>query len=104
MRKHSNPKYTFQQMARLEPRLADLESMIRQHAEANRGARPYCANTAWYSDRSGDRDGAFKEQMLVLAGFHGHCKELRTMEAYEVAYEHLYSLLPDCQHDGLCGG
>ena len=29
---------------------------------------------------------------------------LRGSEAYDVAYEHLYELLPDCRHEGVCRG
>ena len=27
---------------------------------------------------------------------------LRTEEAYDIAYDHLYSVLPDCRHEGPC--
>jgi len=41
--------------------------------------------------------------MLRLVGFHAGNPKLRTMDDYDLAYRHLYGLLPDCNHAGpLC--
>jgi hypothetical protein len=31
-------------------------------------------------------------------------KMLRGSDAYDTAYDHLYELLPDCEHEGMCRG
>jgi hypothetical protein len=61
----------------------------------------FCANVHWYGT-----DG-FKSRMRKLVGFErkGGPQRLRTMAAYDLAYDTLYGSLPDCQHDtGLCWG
>jgi hypothetical protein len=83
----SNEKW--EQLKTLEPELAALEQEIRQvQAEPN-----FCANRSWYRD--------FKPRLRKLVGRHSGCSGyLGGPEAYGVAYDHLYNLLPNCSHQG----
>jgi hypothetical protein len=87
---------TFEKLTELEPRLARLEADILEHTTRYRGTARYCANRHWYGWRG---QPGFKTRMLYLVGFHADNPALRTMRAYDVAYHHLYYLLPDCDHD-----
>lgn len=78
-----------------EPRLAQLEEAIRLVRPGARRWRKtktseFCANWVWYS--------YFKPQLVRLVGWSAAKPEIRTEEAYDVAYDYLYSLLPDCKH------
>jgi hypothetical protein len=41
--------------------------------------------------------------MMTLVGWSAANPKLRSEEAYDVAYDTLYELLPDCNHEGWCG-
>ena len=86
---------TFAQLVRLEPRLKTLEADIRRVRD-DRRKRAFCANHVWYGP-----DG-FKGRLLQLVGWHAANERLRSPEVYDLAYEHLYNLLPDCRNC-LCG-
>lgn len=86
----------FKQLAQLEPRLAAIETAIRQLRDDRRN-RSFCANAHWYGP-----DG-FKARLSQLVGWNAAVNTpLRSPEAYDVAYEHLYGLLPGCRNC-LCG-
>ena len=55
------------------------------------GGPSFCANDVWY------RPGSFKSRLVRLAGWWAEKPELRTSEAYDVAYDELYQQLPDCR-------
>jgi len=86
----------WKRMVELEPRLAKLEMAIRGVTSDD----GFCANSLWYG-YNGNNDGGFRTQMSRLVGWAAECSALRTMAAYDTAYEYLYALLPDCSHDGL---
>ncbi len=82
---------TFSEMAKIEPRLQALYNEVQQ-VKAKKKA--FCANRVWYK--------YFKPQLILLAGWNAKNPQLRTTEAYDVAYQAIYELLPDCQNC-LCG-
>lgn len=94
----SPPAVTWEDLIALEPRLEQLERDIRYHASQHRVDR-YCANRHWY----GYLGLGFKDRLCVLVGWEARGMTLRSSEAYDVAYDHLYALLPDCRHErGIC--
>lgn len=93
-------RLTFDELAKLEPRLKTLEddiSAIKDDGESE----SFCANNRWYG-YFGHRN--MKATLVQLVGWEARGKhgELRTMDAYSTAYEHLYELLPDCRDCGCC--
>jgi hypothetical protein len=88
------PKVTWKWLTAEEPALLRLEKDIR--AVRDDGGPSFCANRQWY----GRRDDGFKGRVYYLAGFSARNRNLRTMEAYDVALKHLYALLPDCRNCG----
>jgi hypothetical protein len=85
------PQSAFKKLVKLEPRLAQLEQDIIEHTAQHRDTKCYCANQCWYVEPG------FKERMSCLVGFSAPNSALRTMHAYDLAYDHLYNLLPDCR-------
>jgi hypothetical protein len=81
---------SFEELCRLEPALAFLESRIR--SERQRKAESYCANQHWIR--------YFKPELTILVGWFSKHPEpqVRSQEAYDAAYQHLYQLLPDCRN------
>jgi hypothetical protein len=98
----TNPDNAHLTYAELEARDERLVT-LRRRVEAVR--RPaigrFCAHAHWY----GRRDSGFKGELCGIVGWDSANPDaaLRTTEAYDVAYHHLYDLLPDCRHDGMCG-
>lgn len=78
-------------LAEAVPELAQLE----REARAVRSFPGFCANAVWY----GYRGGGFKDAVLRLVGWgaEGQPAWLKTRQAYDLAYDHLYQLLPDCR-------
>jgi hypothetical protein len=94
-------KPSWSEIIRAEPRLRRLYADVR--AIKDDKSRPsFCANGAWYGYCDTPRP-TLKQRMFYLVGFHAAKPELRTMAAYDVAYNKLYSALPDCR-DCLCLG
>lgn len=87
---HSNNQaLTFDALAALEPRLQTLADLARCW-----GAGPtYCELAAWR---------LLKGEVAVLVGMYAERDELRSSDAYDIAYRHIYGLLPFCQHTGVC--
>jgi hypothetical protein len=98
---------TWDRLVALEPALKGLALRVRAERDRVHPDQPYCANAAWYGY---DADGrGIRTEMSDLVGMWRtvwtpaeRC-DLFTSEAYDVAYRHLYSLLPDCTHGGMCG-
>lgn len=85
---------TFAALAKAIPALAELE----REARAIRSYPGFCANEVWYRV-GGDRPhlGGFKGAMSKLVGWEARGPAwVLTGEAYDVAYLHLYALLPGC--------
>jgi len=113
-------RHEFDLLVAVEPGLADLEAVARN-------AHGKCANAVWYGrikprllslvgwERGVDLQptaypgiGPWRSVSLSEIGEGIQTFEskgpavLRTMRAYDVAYDFLYSLLPDCDHEGWC--
>lgn len=86
------PRPTFADLTRLEPRLRDLASSARALARVEARKWKYaCGNRVFYA--------AVKPRLVYLVGFLRADKHpvLGSRDAYDVAYEHLYHLMPDCK-------
>lgn len=89
-------KLTWGKLTKLEPELIMLETMIKREAPTrdDEGERYFCANNVWYEK--------YKPILLRLIGKYREDKlkyndpYLKTSNAYDTAYTHLYNLLPDC--------
>jgi hypothetical protein len=78
----------FAELCQAEPRLAELERDIRSVKDTG---KEFCANEHWYVSPG------FRARLYHLAGWHAEKPELRTSQAYDIAYDHLYALLPNCR-------
>lgn len=56
-------------------------------------AEHFCANNVWYEH--------FKPRLFPLVGWECRNPEIRTQEAWDLAYETIYEALPPCR-DCLC--
>jgi hypothetical protein len=92
----ASKKPTWRRLVELEPRLQDL------FAEAEReppAGEVYCAAMAWYGW------GGLKARMCDLVGNGAEQPGLlATSPAYDVAYDTLLEVLPDCDPECACGG
>ncbi|WP_417736292.1 hypothetical protein [Rosistilla oblonga] len=85
---------TFEELCEIEPRLTELERKAKA-AELVKYDRQFCANAYWAD--------AIKPALTSLVGWDlvGEADDrLKTMEAYNLTYDHLYSLLPNCNQCG----
>jgi hypothetical protein len=90
--RRSSSRVTWRTLVRIEPALAALETEIRALRPAP-GER-FCANGCWYGFR-GHR--GIKPRLERLVGWDAVDPRLATCQAYDLAYDHLYRLLPDCR-------
>jgi hypothetical protein len=79
-----------------EPRLLELERQVKAHARKNRKTEDYCANVFWYKEA--------RPLVTQLVGWECDNPNLNNEDAYDIVYEYLYRLLPDCNHDCMCWG
>lgn len=100
------PSVTFADLCELEPRLAALARTIKAVAATLARTRVWCANGVWYG--YGRHPHGFKDRLCLLVGWDRRSvhpdpasnARLRSEEAYSVAYDALYSILPDCRNCG----
>ena len=96
MTQHEANTLTWQQLVTAEPRLGSL--LLEIKAVRDDKTRPsFCANAHWYGYHGSP---GFKPRLYRLVGFGalsapGH---LRTMDAYDLAYETLFEALPNCRN------
>ncbi len=88
---------TWANLKQAEPGLWILEREIRDVADKD-GIPYFCANEIWYGYE--DPKQGFKERLCRLVGWEAHSPRLRTTGAYDLAYDYLYELLPDCRDCG----
>jgi len=105
---------TWDELVEAEPKLAELETEILAIAELDRLAREsgqavragsavliapdcFCANSTFFGDAGWE---GFDRRLDRLVGWDARNKALRTVEAYDTAFWHLYDLLPDCRNCG----
>lgn len=84
---------TFEQLAALEPRLAELRARARRVRDPG-GRRGFCANEVWFRE--------LKPELLHLVGWQRREEPwiLCTSQAYEAAYKVIYDELPNCRRCG----
>jgi hypothetical protein len=80
---------TWTEIVSIEPRLSELLREVQ--AVKDPGGKYFCANDHWYPL------GGFKSRLSRLVGWHAENPALRTCEAYDIAYDFLYELLPNCR-------
>lgn len=86
-------KDSFMPLARLQPQLIELYMKMASFMD-ERNETKCCANELWYFYG--------KPRLLPLVGWEsrGQHPTLRTMEAYDIAYQTCYDALPDCRNCG----
>lgn len=93
------PSLTYGLLAFWEPRLLHVERTVRIAARSAEGSERACANELWFE--TPDLDTAFTETVGWYRQRRHRLEELdavlRSVEAHDVAFEHLYGLLPDCR-------
>lgn len=92
---------TWAELLALEPELAVLHRELSAIKDDGRGDY-FCANEVWYGYGSRHRPG-YKTRLCELVGWCAPrhvLPELRTMAAYDLAYDTLYNLLPACRNCG----
>lgn len=91
-RRKRQPKMrpSYDELTMYEPRLRDLWEQALQVAD---GAG-FCANEHWYSK--------FKPEVCRLVGWEAESRHpmICGSYGYDIVYEQLYALLPDCNHHG----
>jgi hypothetical protein len=92
----SAPALTWSDLVELEPRLEILERDIKYHATQHQNGR-YCASSAWH----GYRAEGFKDRLSRLVGWGSERLSVRSSESYDLAYDRLYALLPNCTHESV---
>ena len=112
---------TWEELVEAEPMLAVLERATRDIARQSEDDDDWCASRAWYRDLSPALSrviGWGRELQPVrspvstdppevqttdeLLGTVEDDPRLRTEEALNTAWDHLYGLLPACRHEGNC--
>lgn len=85
---------TWEQLVKAEPALAALEREIKKVKP--RGPH-FCANDAWYGRYPYYPN--FRREVIRLVGWERKSgpEFMQTAAAYDVAYRHLYDLLPPCR-------
>ncbi len=83
---------TWKNLCKEEPGLTALAKEVR--AIQDEGSY-FCANAVWFGYR--DTDKGFRNELDDLVGWWASNPRLRTSAVYDRAYDHLYSLLPDCR-------
>jgi len=85
---------TFDDLCALEPELAALAEHARSYRDGPKQSS-FCANQVWYY-------GGLKAKLCSLVGFDSKHPDprLHTREAYDLAYQTIYYLLPDCCNCG----
>ena len=77
---------TWTELIAIEPRLEDLRAEM---AAVDGSDAHFCANRIWYQH--------FKPRLLRLVGRECDRAELRSEQAWDVAYDTIYAELPPCQ-------
>lgn len=90
---------SWRRLVEIEPELTLIEREIQALRPLAAEDERFCANSHWYG--YDDPKRGFRNRMMELVGWTARSPLLRSEAAYNLAYEHLYDLLPDCR-DCLC--
>ncbi len=77
---------TFEELCKIEPRPQELSDEISKVKDLG-GPDGFSASLLWYT--------VHKPRVAALVGWEADDSRIATHEAYDVAYQHLYELLPD---------
>jgi hypothetical protein len=80
---------TWAEIKRIEPHLDALFKEARA-VKDDRRKPAFCGNRVWYD--------LFKPRLLDLVGWDAPDARIRTMRAYDVAYDKIYDALPGCRN------
>jgi len=90
---------TWDELIEIEPMLTELEAEARNFNQAAYECDPtFCANDVWLG--YGPYPG-IKPRLLRLVGWMAVDIRLSSEEVYDLAYQHIYNLLPNCGEE--CG-
>lgn len=92
-------KLTWQRLTQAEPRLKMVQRYVKLIVARTASDERFCANAAWYGY---DGYPSIKEMVSGLVGWEARGEDpiLHTPEAYDLVYDRLYALLPDCRNCG----
>ncbi len=85
---------TWEQLTLAEPRLRTLLALAKSVKDDQKKPR-FCANVVWY------RPAGLKDQLCNLVGWGAPASApdfMRSAEAYDLAYEKVYAVLPPCRN------
>lgn len=87
---------TFRELVIIEPELKRLADDAKAYKRESRGQPIVCANSRWYGYYEW-REKGLKKQFRRLVGWESDNPILSNEHAYEVAYDAICALLPDCK-------
>jgi hypothetical protein len=91
-------RITWKELVKIEPELLELAKEAQAYKEESKGKDYVCANDRWYGYGKW-RDKSIRLRLIQLVGWtRKDDARLYTSEAYDVAYQHVYNLLPDCKN------
>lgn len=90
---------TFEDLVIVEPSLNWLAQDALHYREKMKRKRVVCANARWYGYGEWV-DMGLKERLCQVVGWEGSNPLLRSVNAYDLAYKHIYKLLPYCRNCG----
>ena len=90
----------WQQMVTLEPRLGKLLEEVQ--SQKHRRNPNFCRESFWGGTVKDSGEVGIKYHMCSMVGFGAAVKELRTTEAYNIAYRILFNQVANCKHSGDC--
>ena len=82
---------TWAEIIKIEPALESLYDEAKAVRDEGSGDS-FCANLIWYEQ--------FKPRLVRLAGWDARKSELRSTEAYDLAYRKIYDPIPACRGCG----
>jgi hypothetical protein len=95
---YTDEKVDWEQLCKLEPELRTLYRRAKAIKDDGK-AGWFCANRVWYGNAIED---GLKSTLLRLVGHSAAKKEkhplLATSQAYDLAYETIYEVLPGCRN------
>ena len=95
----ANRTATFTDLVKIEPELDRIASDAKAYKKASRRQRHVCANNRWYGYFEWHGEG-LKPRLCRLVGWESSNPILQDAHAYEVAYDALYAMLPNCKNCG----
>jgi len=83
----------WEQLIKAEPRLLKLYNKVKKDSEKYaKITDSFCANDVWYEK--------YKPRLCLLVGWEAQNKSISDETSYDVAYNTIYELLPNCKNCG----